>query len=74
MAKKVTAYSKVYKAVNHAHKLFLPQIVSHIAISVNDMVELRRRLKQLNVPSRKNVSVPNPADKDTGIVDQVPIL
>jgi hypothetical protein len=48
--------------------------VSHIAISVNDMVELRRRLKQLNVPSRKNVSVPNPADKDTGIVDQVLIL
>jgi hypothetical protein len=37
------------------------------------MVELKRRLKELNVPSRKNVSVPNPADKDTGIVDQVSI-
>jgi len=35
------------------------------------MVELKRKLKELNVPSRKNVSVPNPADKDTGIVDQV---
>ena len=35
------------------------------------MVELRQRLKELNVPSRKNVSVPNPSDKNTGIVDQV---
>ena len=46
-------------------------IVSHIAITVSDMEELRLRLKTLKVASRKNVSVPNPADDDTGKVDQV---
>ena len=35
------------------------------------MTELRRRLKELNVASRKNVSVPNPSDEDTGVTDQV---
>ena len=46
-------------------------IVSHIAIAVSDMAELRKRLEKLNVTSRKNLSVPNPADSDTGIVEQV---
>ena len=46
-------------------------IVSHIAIAVSDMAELRKRLEMLNVMSRKNLSVPNPADSDTGIVEQV---
>ena len=46
-------------------------IVSHIAITVTDMEELRKRLAKLKVPSRKNVSVPNPADSDTGTTDQV---
>ena len=46
-------------------------IVSHIAIAVSDMAELRKRLEKLNVMSRKNLSVPNPADSDTGIVEQV---
>jgi len=45
-------------------------IVSHIAITVSNMEELRKRLKELNVKSRKNVSVPNPSDVDTGIVEQ----
>ena len=49
-------------------------IVSHIAITVSDMTELRRRLKELNVASRKNVSVPNPSDEDTGVTDQVMVL
>ena len=35
------------------------------------MEELKKRLKDLNVLSRKNVSVPNPSDTDTGTVDQV---
>ena len=46
-------------------------IVSHIAITVSNMEELKKRLKNLNVLSRKNVSVPNPSDSDTGTVDQV---
>ena len=46
-------------------------IVSHIAITVSNMEELKKRLKDLNVLSRKNVSVPNPSDTDTGTVDQV---
>ena len=46
-------------------------IVSHIAITVTDVDEVRARLKELNVTSRKNVSVPNPSDADTGKVDQV---
>ena len=49
-------------------------IVSHIAITVSDMEELRIRLKKLKVASRKNVSVPNPADDDTGRVDQVKFI
>ena len=48
-------------------------IVSHIAIAVSDMAELRRKLEKLNVTSRKNLSVPNPADSETGIVEQVRI-
>ena len=46
-------------------------IVSHIAIMVTDMTKLKERLTKMNVKSRKNVSVPNPADSDTGIVEQV---
>ena len=48
-------------------------IVSHIAIAVSDMAELRRKFEKLNVASRKNLSVPNPADSETGIVEQVRI-
>ena len=48
-------------------------IVSHIAIAVSDMTELKRKLEKLNVKSRKNLSVPNPADSETGIVEQVRI-
>ena len=50
-------------------------IVGHIAITVDSkrMEELRIRLKQLGVPARRNVSVPNPADQSTssGKVSQV---
>ncbi len=46
-------------------------IVGHVAITVSDMTALRKKLAELNVASRKNFSVPNPADKDTGAVDQV---
>ena len=46
-------------------------IVSHIALTVSNMEEMRKRLKDLNILSRKNVSVPNPSDTDTGITDQV---
>lgn len=35
------------------------------------MDNLKQKLVKMNVPSRKNVSVPNPADSDTGIVEQV---
>jgi hypothetical protein len=49
-------------------------IVSHIAITVSDMAELRVMFQKLDVASRKNVSVPNPADSDTGAVDQVFLL
>jgi len=45
-------------------------IVSHIAITISDMDELRKRLKEMNVKSRKNISVPNPDDKETGRVEQ----
>ena len=45
-------------------------IVSHIAITVTDMAALKKRLEEMKVPSRKNVSVPNPDDDDTGIVQQ----
>ena len=34
------------------------------------MDELRKRLKEMNVKSRKNISVPNPDDKETGRVEQ----
>ena len=46
-------------------------IVGHIALVVADMPALKRRLDQLGVPSRKNISVPNPDDDDTGVVEQV---
>ncbi len=46
-------------------------IVGHIAITVTNMPELRKKLELLDVKSRKNISVPNPADSDTGTVDQV---
>jgi hypothetical protein len=46
-------------------------IVSHIAITVTDMKELTNKLKALNVKWRKNISVPNPSDKEIGIVNQV---
>ena len=46
-------------------------IVSHIAVTVSNMVEFKQRLAKLNVVWRKNVSVPNPAESDTGIVEQV---
>ena len=49
-------------------------IVSHIAITVSNMDDLREKLVKMSVPSRKNVSVPNPADSDTGIVEQVPLV
>ena len=45
-------------------------IVSHIAITVSNMSALKKRLEAMNVPSRKNVSVPNPSDADTGVVEQ----
>ncbi len=40
-------------------------IVSHIALTVKDMSALRAKLANLNVQSRKNVSVPNPALKSS---------
>ena len=43
--------------------------MSHIALVVKDMAGLRKKLSKLNVKSRKNVSVPNPAIKTA--VDQV---
>ena len=46
-------------------------IVGHIAITVSDVEEVRERLQKLNVQSRTNISVPNPADNDKGIVNQV---
>lgn len=46
-------------------------IVGHISLVVSDMQALRNRLKELDVPFRKNVSVPSPDDDDTGIVNQV---
>ena len=46
-------------------------IVSHIAITVSDMAALKQKFVQMGVTHRKNVSVPNPADADTGIVEQV---
>jgi len=45
-------------------------IVSHIAITVSDMAALKQKFVQMGVTHRKNVSVPNPADADTGIVEQ----
>ena len=48
-------------------------IVSHIALVVKDMEALKERLRSLGVSYRKNVSVPNPDDSETGIVDQVSI-
>ena len=47
------------------------KIVSHIAITVTDMAKLKKKLKKLNVESRRNISVPNPVDNETGILDQV---
>ena len=44
-------------------------IVSHIALTVGDMDGLRKRLENLGVVSRKNISVPNPELKTA--VDQV---
>ena len=46
-------------------------IVSHIALVVADMPALKERLVKMGIPSRKNVSVPNPDDEDSGIVEQV---
>ena len=48
-------------------------IVSHIAVSITNMPELRRRLHVMGVKSRKNVSVPNPEKGDNTVVDQVGI-
>ena len=45
-------------------------IVSHLALTVSNMPELRQRFQELNIKSRRNVSVPNPAT-EVGIVDQV---
>lgn len=45
-------------------------IVSHIAIDVPNMGELKRRLQMLGVQSRKNISVPNPAFKENGVLEQ----
>ena len=45
-------------------------IVSHIAITVSDMETMREKLKSLGCPYRTNISVPNPADTDTGKVEQ----
>ena len=45
-------------------------IVSHIAIEIEKMDELRARLEKMGVRSRKNISVPNP-EKDNRAVDQV---
>ena len=49
-------------AVHGDHDL----IVSHIALTVDaaKMEEVRVRLKQFGVPSRRNVSVPNPKATD----------
>ena len=49
-------------------------IVGHIALVVADMPALKERLTKMGVASRKNVSVPNPDDSDTGIVEQVHCL
>ena len=49
-------------------------IVGHIALVVADMPALKERLAKMGIPSRKNVSVPNPDDDDTGIVEQVNTL
>ena len=46
-------------------------IVSHIALVVADMPALKEQLVKMGIPSRKNVSVPNPDDEDSGIVEQV---
>ena len=35
------------------------------------MAALKQKFVQMGVTHRKNVSVPNPADADTGIVEQV---
>lgn len=44
-------------------------IVSHIALVIDDMAELRRRLAQMGISFRKNISVPNP-EADNSPVDQ----
>eukprot|EP00095_Tigriopus_kingsejongensis_P008231 maker-scaffold591_size129331-snap-gene-0.20 protein:Tk08231 transcript:maker-scaffold591_size129331-snap-gene-0.20-mRNA-1 annotation:"lactoylglutathione lyase" len=44
-------------------------IVSHVAIEVDKMDELRTRLAKLGTQSRKNISVPNP-EEDNRAVDQ----
>jgi len=35
------------------------------------MTELKRKLDELDVKSRKNISVPNPSDKDDKVLEQV---
>ena len=45
-------------------------IVSHIAITVTDMDALKKRMEQNAIGYRTNISVPNPADSDTGRVEQ----
>ena len=51
-------------------------IVSHIAIAVEDMPELKKRLREMDIKSRKNISVPNPEEGvgEGSIVDQVTVL
>ena len=44
-------------------------IVGHISLAVEDMAVVRRRLKDMGVASRVNVSVPNPELEQP--VDQV---
>lgn len=46
-------------------------IVSHMAIMTTNMRALREKLSAMNVFSRRNISVPNPSDENTGIVNQV---
>ena len=43
-------------AVHHDVNL----IVSHIAIVIADMAKLKEKLAEMDIPFRKNISVPNP--------------
>ena len=46
-------------------------IVSHIALAVDNMAALRKRLSELGVQHRTNISVPNPVLGEGKIVQQV---